>query len=166
MSDLVVIVVLAALLLFALASTLLAETLAGTAVIEDGDTLEFVAAGERVRLEGIDAPESGQHCLDAVGKRYRCGQSATEALKRIIASRPVRCEGSQRGRWGRLIAVCFNADGMDLNGWLVSEGWALAYRRYSRRYVREEAAARQAKRGIWSGRFVKPWDWRRGKRLD
>ena len=78
----------------------------------------------------------------------------------------MRCEGSRRDRYGRLIAVCFDADGTDLNGWLVSQGWALAYRRYSKQYIRQEEAARKARRGMWSGRFVKPWQWRRGKRLE
>ncbi len=44
-------------------------------------------------------------------------------------------------------------------------GYALAYRRYSKDYVDEEDAARKSKAGIWAGEFVKPWDWRRGKRL-
>ena len=90
----------------ALVTTLLAETLVGTPETLDGDTIHFVRLGERVRLEGIDAPESQQHCLDPKGRRYRCGQSAEEALRGYIGLQPVRCEGSQRGRYGRLIAVC------------------------------------------------------------
>ncbi len=62
-----------------------------------------------------------------------------------IARRPVTCE--------------------DLGAWMVRQGWALAYRRYSLDYVNEEADAQAARRGIWAGRFVKPWEWRRGKRL-
>jgi len=42
----------------------------------------------------------------------------------------------------------------------------LAYRRYSLDYVDEEAGAQAARRGIWASEFVKPWEWRRGKRLD
>ena len=156
----------AALLFFALVSTLAAETLVGNPEILDGDTFHFVRLGERVRLEGVDAPETRQHCLDAEGKRYSCGQSAREALKGFNGSRPVRCEGSQRGRYGRLIAVCFDADGTDLNEWLVSQGWALAYRRYSKRYILQEETARKERRGIWAGHFTKPWQWRRGKRLE
>ena len=72
-----------------------AQILAGKPEILDGDTLRF--GSERVRLEGVDALESRQHCLDSGGKRYRCGLSAREALKEAIGSRPVRCEGSQRG---------------------------------------------------------------------
>lgn len=156
----------ATLLLFALVSTLTAETIVGTPDILDGDTIHFVRLGERVRLKGVDAPEAQQRCLDAAGKQYRCGQSAREALRGFIGSRSVRCKGSQRGRYERLIAVCFDADGTDLNEWLVSQGWALAYRRYSKRYTPQEETARKERRGIWAGRFTKPWQWRRGKRLE
>jgi len=53
-----------------------------------------------------------------------------------------------------------------LNGWLVSQGYALAYWRYSTKYVPQEDRAKAARVGIWSGEFVPPWDWRQGKRLD
>ena len=154
----------AAVLLPALVSALPAETLAGYPEILDGDTLRF-ASGERVRLAGVDAPESSQLCAKASGKRYGCGRAAREALKTLVGSGLVRCEASQRGRYGRLIAVCFNADGQDVAGRLVAQGWALAYRRYSSEYVSREQAARKARRGLWRGRFIKPWEWRRGRRL-
>ena len=63
-----------------------------------------------------------------------------------------------------MIAVCYHQD-EDLNGWMVATGWAVAYRRYSNDYVDLEGEARAAKRGIWSSRFVMPWDWRRGERI-
>ena len=48
---------------------------------------------------------------------------------------------------------------------MVSQGFALAYRKYSTAYVGQERAAKAARRGLWRGEFVAPWDWRRGKRL-
>ncbi len=75
------------------------------------------------------------------------------------------CEDLGRDRYKRIIARCTVA-GEDLEKWMVANGWALAYRRYSLDYVDEEADARAARRGIWAGEFVKPWEWRRGKRLD
>ena len=48
--------------------------------------------------------------------------------------------------------------------WLVKNGWALAYRRYSKAYVGQEQAAQAAGRGMWRGEFVMPWDWRKGVR--
>ena len=46
---------------------------------------------------------------------------------------------------------------------MVGEGWALAYRDYSEKYVPQENAAREAGKGIWAMRFVPPWEWRRNE---
>ncbi len=139
-----------------------AEVLSGRARTVDGDTLKV--NGARVRLHGIDAPESAQTCI-ADGRRWRCGQRAASALAQRISGRSVACKERARDAYGRMVAVC-RAGGKDLNAWLVSQGWALAYRRYSLDYVDEEASARTARRGVWRGRFVEPWDWRAGVRLD
>jgi hypothetical protein len=81
-----------------------------------------------------------------------------------IDRRTVRCEGRERDQYGRVIAVCY-VGSTDLNAWLVRNGWALAYRRYSREYVPEERRAEADEAGIWRGEFVPPWEWRRGERL-
>ncbi|WP_206607761.1 thermonuclease family protein [Ferruginivarius sediminum] len=131
------------------------------ASVIDGDTLEI--DGERFRLRGIDAPESRQSCRHD-GRRWPCGRDSTRALENRIGAATVRCKGDGRDRYERVLAVCY-ADGTDLNAWMVRQGWALAYRRYSRDYVPEERWAKAARAGIWRGRFVQPWDWRRGQRL-
>ena len=74
------------------------------------------------------------------------------------------CEDLGRDRYKRIIGRCTVA-GEDLGEWMVSQGLALAYRRYSLDYVNEEAGAQAARRGIWASEFVKPWEWRRGKRI-
>ena len=61
--------------------------------------------------------------------------------------------------------MCRIAAGRDLNAWMITEGWAFAYRRYSLDYVAEEARARAAKRGVRQGEVVAPWEWRKGVRL-
>ena len=73
---------------------------------------------------------------------------------------------SGRDRYGRLLAVCQTTDGTDLNGWVVEQGWTLAYRRYSARYVVQEERAKAAGSGLWAGEFVLPWYRRRGARLE
>ena len=133
----------------------------GRASVIDGDTIEV--GGERIRLHGIDAPEREQLCR-AGGKNLRCGRQASRALADRVDGRLVVCEEQDRDRYGRILALC-RADGQDLGAWLVFQGWALAYRRYSTAYVKEEATARAARRGLWRGAFVPPWDWRRGMRL-
>ena len=135
--------------------------LSGTARVIDGDTLEIRST--RVRLHGIDAPESAQQCRDA-GRGWPCGREATRALAGRIGGRTVGCEARDRDRYGRVVAVC-RTGGEDLNAWMVASGWAFAYRKYSRSYVAEERAAKAAMRGIWRGDVVPPWDWRKGKRL-
>ena len=134
---------------------------AGHAKVIDGDTIEVRSA--RIRLFGVDAPESAQSCREGNG-RWSCGEQATRALAGRIDGRSVACEERDQDRYGRIVAVCHH-DGQVVNAWLVREGWAMAYRRYSTAYVDQEAAARRAKRGIWRGEFVAPWDWRRGDRL-
>ena len=76
------------------------------------------------------------------------------------------CRGDARDRYKRLIGFCFFADGTDLNGWVVRQGHALAYRKYSLAYVGQENAAKAEGIGIWQGRFVEPWKWRKGERLE
>lgn len=152
-------------LLAAFAGTLPARSdssLAGVASVIDGDTIEI--HGTRIRLHGVDAPESNQLCKRPGGERWRCGQRSALMLADRIGQATVRCEERDRDRYGRLVAVCFQAE-KDLNRWLVSNGWAVAYRRYSTDYVRAEETARAANRGVWSGTFVMPWEWRRGERL-
>ena len=144
-------------IVFGLASTAHAETLSGSARVIDGDTL--AVAGQRIRLDGIDAPETRQTCTRS-GRRWACGRASTQAMRRLVGRSPVRCEVSGRDRYGRAIAACY-AGGRDLQQQLVRLGLALAYRRYSTRYVPDEDAARAERRGLWSGSFVEPWRWRK-----
>ena len=136
-------------------------TLQGVASVIDGDTLEI--RSQRIRLFGIDAPESGQSCTDADGQSYRCGQRASLALSDRIGRSPVTCHQHDTDRYGRVVAVCMLGN-LDLNGWMVREGHALAYRKYSTAYMAGESVARHEQRGLWAGDFMAPWDWRKDVR--
>ena len=138
-----------------------AADLVGVASVIDGDTLEI--HGQRIRLLGIDAPESPQYCYLPDGKKWRCGQTAALKLDEFIGNKTITCNKKGKDRYRRIVAVC-SADGVDLGAWLVENGWALAYERYSKAYVEHQARARAAKAGIWKSRFQKPWDWRKQKR--
>jgi endonuclease YncB( thermonuclease family) len=134
-----------------------AEDLSGVARIVDGDT---IALGEtRIRLQGIDAPESDQVCLDSHGARWTCGIEARDRLSEYIVGHAIDCTPNGQDRYQRILAVC-RLGAEDLNGWMVRQGWALAFVKYSSAYVREEESARGALRGMWSGAFIAPWDWR------
>ena len=128
----------------------------GRASVVDGDTIDL--HGERIRLDGIDAPESWQTCQDGNGKAYRCGKAAADALDQFLAaSRPTACTVSGSDRYGRFIARCRRADGMSVNAWMVRNGWALDWRKYSKgAFDADEAAARKTNRGIWQGKFEEP----------
>lgn len=138
-----------------------AHTISGLASVIDGDTIEI--HGIRIRLFGIDAPEGDQFCT-VKGKTSRCGQLAALALADEIANKVVSCQPKDRDHYGRLVAVCLVGDN-DINAWMVANGWALAYRRYSHDYINEEAHASKSKIGIWQGEFIPPWDWRHDNRV-
>lgn len=134
------------------------DTVTGTASVIDGDTIEI--HGRRIRLWGIDAPESTQTCKIA-RKPWRCGQRAALALWDQIKYRVVTCEHRDTDRYGRMVAVC-TVGGRDIAGWLVSEGWAVDYPQYSDgAYAVREGIAALRRRGMWQGEFVYPWEWRR-----
>lgn len=113
--------------LFVISAGCASAEIAGRATVIDGDTLEL--RGQRIRLFGIDAPESGQLC-QLGGQAYRCGQQAALALADRIGQRTVRCTEKDVDRYGRTVAVCF-VGGAALGRWLTLQGWALAYRKYS-----------------------------------
>jgi endonuclease YncB( thermonuclease family) len=133
------------------------DRVVGVASVIDGDTIEI--HGQRIRLFGIDAPEGGQLCVRPTGDRWRCGQQASFALADRIGRATVRCEQRDTDRYGRVVAVCFKG-GEELNRWMVANGWAVAFRRYSLDYVAEEDTAQRNRTNIWSGAFDMPWDWR------
>ena len=134
--------------------------LSGKARVTDGDTIRF--GKTRVRLFGIDAPEIKQKCVFN-DKTWNCGIEARKALVNMIGEQKVSCEKKDKDRYGRIIAVC-TVGGVNLNALMVREGWALAYRKYSRDYVDEELIAKVRKTGVWKGTFKFPWVWRRSKR--
>jgi len=137
-----------------------AQVLQGRANVIDGDTIRI--GGERIRLNGVDAPESRQLCEDAHGAPYRCGSVAANALDEFLAaSRPTRCTWVSTDRYGRFVGECARADGADVAGWLVRQGLAIEWVRYSGgRYSRAQETARAGKVGVWQGRFDLPWEWR------
>ena len=149
--------VLALVSFFILSISVAVADVTGKPRVIDGDTIEI--AGERIRLHGIDAPESKQTCADKAGREWRCGQDATFVFAEMIGNHWITCKGDTRDRYRRLIAVCY-AGPYDLNAKMVRQGWALAYRRYSMDCVDDENAAKVARKGLWRGEFVPPWEWR------
>ena len=85
-----------------------------------------------------------------------------QALERLVRGQDVTCKCDVRDRYKRLIAVCYVGP-FNINEQMVVDGWALAYRIYSKDYVRAETFAKSRREGMWRGEFVEPWEWRRRK---
>lgn len=139
----------------ALAAPAHAAEIAGRASVVDGDTIEI--AGQRIRFDGIDAPESGQVCRTASGEAYRCGRVSADALDKFLAqSRPTVCTPKGKS-YDRVVATCRRADGADVNSWMVRNGHAIDWPKYSKgRYATLQIEAKAESTGIWSGSFDMP----------
>lgn len=130
------------------------EVVNGTATVVDGDTLTL--NHERIRLEGVDAPELKQTCMRD-GASWPCGTLARFALAELVQRGPIFCTSSSRDRYDRRIARC-TVSGIDLGEELVRRGLAVSYGRNG--YPEAEAEARAAGRGMWAGPFERPQDYR------
>jgi endonuclease YncB( thermonuclease family) len=134
-----------------------AEQIQAVPRIVDADTV--YAGPAKIRLSGIDAPETDQICIDASGKNWKCGIEARERLEAFAKDRPWVCDLTGTDVYKRHLGTC-KVGGEDVSRWLVRNGWALAFRKYSTAYVADEDYAREQKHGLWSGAFIAPWEWR------
>jgi endonuclease YncB( thermonuclease family) len=132
----------------------------GKAKVIDGMTMEV--EGRRVRLYGVDAPDLEQTC-QWPDRTIPCGKLAKLALMDLTTGGAVACRPRAKDADGSLIAICFSG-GFDIGKNMVHTGWAMTDRRVSRPYIETEQKSRTAKRGMWRGAFVRPSDWRQGKR--
>tara|TARA_Y100000813_G_C24150220_1_gene346753 strand:+ start:383 stop:850 length:468 start_codon:yes stop_codon:yes gene_type:complete len=131
---------------------------ANTLKIIDGDTIHI--GKMKYRLYGIDAPEMKQECKRN-NKRYLCGIEATKFLQSLIKDdESVSCVDKTIDRYKRIVAVCYYLN-EDLGKLMVKNGWAIAYRKYSKDYIAEENYAKENKLGIWQGKFIEPYKWRK-----
>jgi endonuclease YncB( thermonuclease family) len=152
------------------------QVVSGQARVVDGDTLVINDTKERIRLYGVDAPESKQLCTDAKGVEYACGVAARDALAERVAAGGgrVSCRVRERDQYGRLVASCALPRGAgrggpqeeeDAGDFMVRRGQAVAYRKITPAYVAAEDSARRAKAGIWQGEFEPPAKWRYERRV-
>jgi endonuclease YncB( thermonuclease family) len=148
----------AIILLLTLNPKILADEISGFANITDGDTIKIY--NKRIRLHGIDTPEKKQICYKN-SKEYSCGEEASSALDKKIDGNQVVCKVQRRlDRYKRYIGVCFVGE-VNLNKWMVRNGYAVAYRRYSKDYIQDENYAKKNNLGLWSGNFINPEKWRK-----
>ncbi|KAA9009929.1 thermonuclease family protein [Histidinibacterium aquaticum] len=141
-----------------LASGSATAQIAGPARVVDGDTLEV--GGTTVRLHGIDAPEIDQTCGSASGADWACGRWVASRLGERIGDGAVSCRQLDTDRYGRAVARCATGE-RDLGAWLVGNGLAFAYRRYSMDYDLAEKRAAVAALGLWGYEVTSPAAFRR-----
>ena len=145
------------------------EEIYGKAKVVDGDTIHIKSY--KIRLEAIDAPEKKQKCKKEfvkisviIGinfkKNYSCGTLSKRKLVNKINNVFVKCISSSKDRYKRYLATCYK-DGINLNKWMVRNGYAVAYKRYSKQYIKDEDYAKKNKLGIWQGSFIRPEKWRK-----
>ena len=125
--------------------------------VVDGDTIHI--NGEKIRFTGIDTPELKQTCIKEGIKNY-CGVTAKKILIDKIDNNTVECISEGKDQYKRTLAECF-VNNESLSSYLVISGYAFAYRRYSKKFIKDEDYARNKKIGMWSMKFQYPWDYRR-----
>jgi len=144
---------------------LAAPSLAANAVVRDGDTIQL--GDTTFRLDGIDAPEFDQVCIDDHADSWACGIEARNQLTRLIGGRPVHCDdlGPDRSFRRRHTGICsVEGESTSLNQQLVRNGFALSAEPAMKAHFKEdEAAAKDARNGLWKGCFVAPQEFRAGK---
>ena len=134
-----------------------AELISGHAKIIDGDTVHI--GKYKVRLYGIDAPELNQKCFFKKNI-WRCGEESKKFLINIIDNNEIYCKIIDKDRYKRHIGICFK-NKINLNKKIVQEGWAIAYRYYSKDFINDEKIAKINKLGIWKGKFEEPYLFRK-----
>ena len=126
-------------------------------IVTDGDTIRI--GDERIRFSGIDAPEIKQTCIHQELEFY-CGEFSKNLLIEKIADQEVSCIRESKDQYGRTLAECFIGK-ESLSSYLVREGYAFAYRKYSNKFVTDEEYAKRNRNGMWSMQFTLPWEYRR-----
>ena len=125
--------------------------------IIDGDTIHL--NNEKIRFTGIDTPELKQTCKKNSEIIY-CGVEAKQLLIDKIGKDKVFCVREGKDQYKRTLAECFVND-LSLSKYLVREGYAFAYRKYSKKFISDEDFAKKNNIGMWSMNFEYPWDWRK-----
>ena len=122
----------------------------------DGDTIRL--GDVKIRFSGIDAPEINQTCVASEGK-VACGKISRDLLSEKVTNNKISCTDEGKDFYGRVLGECF-VNGESLSAYLVREGFAFAYRKYSNKYIEDEEYAKFNKLGMWSMEFQYPWDYR------
>ena len=125
--------------------------------VVDGDTIKL--GDIKIRFSGIDAPEINQICVASEGK-VACGKISRDILITKVTNNKISCTDEGKDFYGRVLGECF-VNGESLSRYLVREGFAFAYRKYSDKFISDEEYAKSNRLGMWSMKFQYPWDYRK-----
>ena len=139
--------------MFLLANNLFASHV----IVVDGDTIKL--GDVKIRFSGIDAPEINQTCVASEGK-VACGKISKDILITKVTNNKISCTDEGKDFYGRVLGECF-VNGESLSRYLVREGFAFAYRKYSDKFISDEEYAKSNRLGMWSMKFQYPWDFRK-----
>ena len=125
--------------------------------VVDGDTIKL--GDVKIRFSGIDASEINQICVASEGK-VACGKISRDILITKVTNNKISCTDEGKDFYGRVLGECF-VNGESLSRYLVREGFAFAYRKYSDKFISDEEYAKSNRLGMWSMKFQYPWDYRK-----
>ena len=129
----------------------------GKAKVKDGDTIKINNAD--IRLVGIDAFEIKQKCQRSDGSQYKCGELSKSALIEIISGQSVRCLKEKKDYYKRWLATCYVGE-LDIGENMVLYGHAITYKK-NKKYINAQNEAKKISAGVWQGKFISPWKWRK-----
>ena len=142
------------------------EIISGKAITIDGDTIKI--KNKKIRLHGIDAPEIKQLCqrtflsifIFSFQENYKCGEISKKKLEKYVKNNIIKCKVEGIDRYKRILGTCYK-NTININSRMVRNGYAVAYKKYSKKYLSVEREAKREELGLWKGKFDKPWDWRK-----
>lgn len=123
----------------------------------DGDTIEISTNNKtsKIRFFGIDAPELKQNF----------GKKSKAALEKILKDKEVYIFSKNKDNYGRIVAIVKLKD-VDINQFLVSQGYAWADTYYTNAYIKEQEKAQKNKLGLWKDdNPIEPYKWRKQNRF-
>ena len=134
--------------------------------VVDGDTIKL--GDIKIRFSGIDAPEMKQLCqrtflsifIFSFNKNYKCGEISKKKLQDYTKNYNISCKVEGIDRYNRILGTCYK-NKININSRMVRLGYAVAYKKYSKKYLSAEREAKREELGLWKGTFDMPWDWRK-----
>ena len=134
--------------------------ISGKAFVLDGDSL--VIKKIKIRLNGIDAPEFSQQCLNTQSQQYQCGLASKNFLINLVKNQEVVCHYQKIDIYNRILGDCY-IDKLNINHHLLANGMAIIYdfNDATKQEIELEKTAKEQQKGIWQGPFQLPKTYRK-----